>query len=99
MLMTERHIVKSLHQSTNKLSGPITDQDSLFIIDAVNAAMKALLDATEPINKTHQYHQKARVIAETLEVFIRHRENENWSISSTYPYPPHGKKKANRKRA
>lgn len=86
MLTTERHILKSLKIASDKLPEFATDIDHRFVIEATSAAMTALIEAEEPINKTHQYHAQARRITDDLEAFIQHRQKENWSANTTYVY-------------
>lgn len=38
---------------TEELPDTMTDKDSRFVIEATYAVITALLDAEEPINKTH----------------------------------------------
>jgi hypothetical protein len=58
---------------TEELLDTMTDKDSRFVIEATYAVITALLDAEEPINKTHLYHKRARRIMKDLEAFTRQR--------------------------
>ncbi|MCC2252164.1 hypothetical protein JUJ52_19730 [Virgibacillus sp. AGTR] len=77
MLTTERHILKSLQHVTSELPDLINKKDSHFVIEATNAVITALLDAEEPINKTHRYHERAKHITEDLQTFIQYRARNN----------------------
>ena len=87
MLITERQILRNLRRVTSELPECISEKDSRFIIEATNAVVRTLIDAEEPINKTHRYHERARRIAAELQSFIQHRNKEQWSTNSTYTYP------------
>lgn len=87
MLITERQILRNLRRVTSELPKCISEKDSRFVIEATNAVVGTLIDAEEPINKKHRYHERAKRIAEELKTFIWHRSKEQWSINSTYTYP------------
>lgn len=87
MTITERHIFRILRRVTHELPENRTERDSRFVIKATNAVVGTLLDAEEPINKTHRYHERAKRIAAELETFIQHRNQEQWRAESTYAYP------------
>lgn len=102
MLTTERHILKSLNAASEALPTFATPQDQRFVIEATSAVMNTLIQADEPINKTHRYHTQAKHIADDLQAFIQHRQKENWSADTTYTHDSfmaYGTKNEQRKEA
>ena len=102
MLLTERHILIALKETSEELPVFASPMDHRFVIEATNAAMEALIQAEEPINKTRRYHAQAKRIADDLGAFIQHRQKENWSANTTYVYDSYrvcGRKKKKRKEA
>ncbi|WP_078598455.1 hypothetical protein [Evansella clarkii] len=86
MLTTERHTLKSLQKMIDGLPDNLTDRDNRFIIVATNGAISALIDAEEPINKTHRYHEEAKRIIKDLQAFMEYRHQEKWTADTTYAY-------------
>lgn len=86
MLTTERQILKTLQRAQSQLPDSLSKQDGLAVIQTSNAAIAALIEAEEPINKTQRYHDRAKHHANRLLDFIDHRQSEQWCEPSTYPY-------------
>lgn len=86
MDLTERQILKSVMGVTGEIPATITQQDSQFVLNATNAVIHHLFEAEEPMNKAPRYYEKARRIANELQSFVQHRQEEQWGSVSSYPY-------------
>jgi len=84
--------LKSVTNATRKIPATMHQRDSQFVLDATNAVLHHLFEAEEPMNKAPRYYEKARHIANELQRFIQHRQNEQWDSNSTHPYSLFGEK-------
>lgn len=77
----ERHIVRQLLRTTDRLPVDLAPADAVTVAHATRDILQQLADAEQPFTKEYKCHDQAEAVARHLDQYVTRREQENWMLS------------------